>query len=348
MSGLRKEPDKMKKLFGLFVCFMFVSLLAGCYSKQTSKHEASVQLSDSVYDSLTDHQRDSLSFQSKHHYTNNYNFIITSDSLSLLNQQPEEMMSDLMVDTFAMYKHEHVVVADIRIIPTDSVDSVWIQLAKDQETFGWIHETDMLPNVVPDDPISQFINIFSNTHLLIFLIFTILIVSIYIIRKLGKEQVPIVHFNDIDTFYPTLLCIVVASSATLYASLQLFAPDMWRHFYYHPTLNPFSVPTLLSIFLSSVWAIIIIGIATVDDVRRHLPVGEAFLYLGGVGAVCTINYVVFSLSTLYYIGYVLLVVYIAFAIYRFWKHSFTPYLCGNCGAQLHKKGRCPHCGALNE
>jgi len=342
----RKNKIEMKKILGVFSCFLFVCLLVGCYSKPANGHEATM-LPNSQLDSLTPSQIDSISFQSKHHFTNNYNFIVNSDSLMLLNQQPEEMMSDLAVDTFAVYKNENVVVADIRIIPNDTIDSVWIQLAKDQETFGWIHETDMLPKVVPDDPISQFISIFSDIHLLIFLIFTILILSIYLIRKLGKENVPIVHFNDIDTFYPTLLCIVVASSATLYASLQLFAPEMWRHFYYHPTLNPFSVPLLLSVFLISVWAIIIIGIATIDDVRRHLSFGEAILYLGGMFVVCAINYVLFSLSTLYYFGYPLLIVYIVFAIIRFLKYSYVPFVCGNCGAKLHKKGRCPHCGTMN-
>lgn len=329
----------MRKLVWFAFCAMFVCLLAGCYSKPTNEHAALVQ--------LTEEQIDSLSFQSTHHYTNNYNFIVDADSLVLLSQQPEEMMSDLMVDTFAVMKHDHVVVADIRIMPTDSVDSVWIQLAKDQETFGWVHETDMLQKVVPADPISQFINIFSDIHLLIFLIFTILIVSVYVIRKLGREKVPMVHFNDIDTFYPTLLCIVVASAATLYSSLQLFEPEMWQHFYYHPTLNPFSVPHLLSIFLMSVWAIIIIGIAAVDDIRRHLPFAETIVYIGGMGAVCALNYVVFSISTLYYVGYPLLLLYVVFAVRQFLKHSFTPYLCGNCGKQLHRKGRCPHCGKMN-
>lgn len=347
MSGQMKIGRRMRKLLGVFLLMINVCLLAGCFSKPANEHESTI-LTNAQLDSLTEHQLDSLSFQSKHHFTTNYNFIINSDSIILLTQQPEEMMSNLMVDSFAVYKNDNVVVADIRIMPSDTIDSVWIQLAKDQETFGWIHETEMLTKVVPDDPISQFISAFSDIHLLIFLIFTIFILSIYFIRKLRKENVPIVHFNDIDTFYPTLLCIVVALSATLYATLQLFAPDMWRHFYYHPTLNPFSVPLLLSIFLLSVWAIIIVLIATVDDVRHHLTFGDAFLYLGGVGTMCAINYVVFSLTTLYYVGYPLLLVYSLLAIYRFWRHSYTSYVCGNCGAKMRHKGRCTNCGVMNE
>lgn len=36
-------------------------------------------------------------------------------------------------------------------------------------TQGWIRESEMLAGVSPDDPISQFIDFFSNTHLLVFL-----------------------------------------------------------------------------------------------------------------------------------------------------------------------------------
>ena len=126
----------MKRLVWIVCSMVLVFVLAGCYGKPTAKQGASVD--------YTEHQLDSLAFQTTHHYTNNYNFVVSADSLELLNQQPEEMLNDMMVDTFALKKHSRVVVADIRIIPTDSIDSVWIQLAKDQETFGWTHESELL------------------------------------------------------------------------------------------------------------------------------------------------------------------------------------------------------------
>jgi len=324
------------QVFGLLLLLL---LFCSCYHKRTQKSDAMVAYSE--------RQLDSLTFQSTHHYTNNYNFIVKSDSLQLLKQQPEEMMSGLLTDTLVLHRHEHVVVADIRIIPTDSIDSVWVQLASDQHTFGWIHEAEMLPKVVPDDPISQFISTFSDVHLLIFLVVISLIAITYWLRKLMKQRARIVHFRDIHSFYPTLLCLLVASSASLYASIQMFAPDVWRHFYYHPTLNPFIVPAILSVFLLSVWAMLIVALAAVDDVRHELSFGDAVLYLSGLVAVCAVNYIVFSISTLYYVGYIFLAAYILFAIYRYREANHGKYMCGNCGAILQQKGRCPHCGAFN-
>jgi predicted Co/Zn/Cd cation transporter (cation efflux family) len=179
-----------------------------------------------------------------------------------------------------------------------------------------VHEKELLAKVSPDDPISQFIDFFSDAHLLIFLAFGVIVVAIYGVRFLLKRCSKIVHFNDIPSFYPTTLCLLIASSAVLYSSIQLFGPETWRHFYYHPSLNPFALPFWLGVFITSVWAIIIVAIATVDDVTRMLPLGQAVLYLIGLAAVCAVCYVVFSITTLYYIGYPLLIAYYIFALGR--------------------------------
>jgi hypothetical protein len=96
----------------------------------------------------------------------------------------------------------------------------------------------------------------------------------------------------------------------------LFGAETWRHFYYHPSLNPFALPFWLGVFVSSVWAIIIVAIATFEDVTRHLSMGSAILYLGGLAGICAFDYVVFSVGTLYFIGYPLLIAYYVFAIKR--------------------------------
>ena len=174
----------------------------------------------------------------------------------------------------------------------------------------------------PDDPISQFIDLFSDIHLLVFLGLVVVIVAAYGVRHLLRRGAKIVHFNDIPSFYPTALCLLVSASAVLYSSIQVFGPETWRHFYYHPSLNPFALPFWLGLFVSSVWAIIIVAIATVDDVSRHLPMGASILYLGGLTAVCAVDYVIFSVTTLYFVGYPLLIAYFYFAIRRLNPDSY--------------------------
>ena len=290
---------------------------------------------------------DSLHFRATHHYGWNYNFVVKGDSINL-KRSLQNNFEYIVPDSLVVYHGDRIVVADVSISPDDLTDSVWIQVARDQYTMGWVHEKDLLANVVPDDPISQFIDTFSNTHLLIFLIIICGISAVYIIRLQVKRKARIVHFNDISTPYPTILTVIVASSATFYASIQMFAPDTWQYFYYNPTLNPFAVPPILSIFLVSVWLMLVVGIATVDEVRKYLPFGEAVLYLFGLLGMCAVDYIVFSVSTLYYVGYVLLVLYIFYAFRTYYKNVEKSYICGNCGARLTHKGICPECGAYNK
>lgn len=293
---------------------------------------------------LTEEELDSISFFTTHHYSQNYNFVVKADTLRLSCQAPDE----LPFDSVTVARGDHVVVADIMTMPEDSIDSVWVKIARDQITQGWIREVQMLPSVKPDDPISQFIDTFSDVHLLIFLSLVVIVLAVYGLRFLLRHNARIVHFRDICSFYPTVLAVFVAASAVVYASIQLFGAESWRHFYYHPSLNPFSLPPHLGLFVSMVWVLIIVSIAVVDDVFRRLPVGEAVLYLCGLAAVCAVNYVVFSISTLYYIGYPLLAAYVAFALHRYWNHSRSRYVCGHCGAELRHKGVCHECGAVNE
>lgn len=357
-------------IIGMILLLLFSFSFTGCYHKKTP---SSFRLPDSIQEaqisrrleagddsvlkqndkdqiewSGTRSKVDSLAFRVKHHYSQGFNFVVIPDSLMLLRQQPEEAVNDMKTDSFAVKKGKEVVVADIRILPNDKQDSVWVQIATEDYAFGWIHESQLLKQVVPADPISQFISTFSNIHLLIFLIVISIMGVGYLARKILKKNAHIVHLNDISSFYPTLLAVIVALSAAFYASIQLFAPETWREFYFHPSLNPFSQPLLLNIFLVLVWAMLIISIATIDDVRRLLKSGEALLYISGLGAVCAVNYIVFSVLTLYYIGYPLLIVYIYYAFRIYLRKTRETYYCGNCGVRLHRKGRCPQCGAVNE
>ena len=283
-------------------------MLSSCYHRHNShqQHAAMVEYSD--------RQLDTISFSTTHHYTNKYNFLVFKDSLELMRQQPEEYISGLKVDTFAVKKNHLLVVTDIRMVPQDSIDSVWVQLATENNDFGWVRESKLLRRVVPDDPISEFIMTFSNVHLLIFLVVIVVITMAYLVRKVFHSNGKIVHFNDIDSPYPVTLVLLVSISAAFYGWIQSFEPEMWRHFYFHPSLNPFAVPHLLGVFLALVWAVLIVALACVDEVYHRLTFGEGLLYLGGLAGVCALDYIIFSVLSLYYIGYVLLFAYIYFAI----------------------------------
>lgn len=331
---------------------LLLLLLGSCYHKSSpSRFRIVDSLATSRPDTLAQLdsvQLDSLYFVYTHHYHVGFNFVVRGKNLHLTRQQPEEVITGLPVDSFAVEPGKHLVVADIRTLSADPVDTVWVQVATEDSRFGWVHERQLLHEVDPDDPISQFISIFSNVHLLIFLIVISLIAVIYAVLKLRRGRVKLVHFNDIDSFYPSLLALIVAASASFYASIQLFAPEQWRAFYFSPSLNPFSLPPLLEIFLVLVWSIPIVGLAALDDVWHKLDPRAALFYLASLLAVCAFNYILFSVSTLYYVGYPLFVAYLVYAIRRYWTHSCAHYYCGNCGASLRRKGRCPHCGALNE
>lgn len=326
------------KFFTISLSFALFALLFASCGRKTSVQP--------VQD-LSQQQIDSMHFAATHHYSFNDNFIVSADSLVLVRQQPEETVNELPVDSFAVSHGNHLVVADIRTIPTDSIDSIWVQVATETSEFGWSREQTLLKHCAPDDPISIFIKTFSNKRLRYGVITLVLIAAIYLFRRLRHRNIPIVHLNDIPSFYPALLALLVAFTATLYASIQLFAAEQWQEFYFHPTLNPFGQPTILALFLVCVWAIIIVAIAAVDVVRKRLPLEDAILYLCQLAAICAINYLVFSLTTLVFVGYFLLIAYVVFAIRQYLRNDRPRYLCGNCGAPMTKKGVCPHCGAKN-
>lgn len=92
---------------------------------------------------------------------------------------------------------------------------------------------------------------------------------------------------------------------------------------------------------------LIVGLAVVDVARNLLPASDALLYLCGLAGVCAINYIVFSIATLYYVGYVMYAAYVYFALRMYFTRFRCAYVCGSCGARMGSKGRCPVCGAEN-
>ena len=163
---------KAPRLFTFYLLFLTVTMsLCSCYNRGQQTPDAW---------NLTEEQLDSISFYTTHHYTQNFNFLVRADSLPIIPQLPAEAISEMPVDTLMLYKGEPLVVADIMTVPADSIDSIWVKVARDQLTFGWIHERELLNAVSPDDTISQFIDFFSDAHLLIFLAFVVIVMAAYI------------------------------------------------------------------------------------------------------------------------------------------------------------------------
>lgn len=291
---------------------------------------------------------DTTAFVRHHHYGPNFNFKVTADTLPLAPCRPGTARLDSWADTAVVRRGDKIVVADIALVPSDTTDSVWLKLARDQTTMGWTSERRLAEAAVPDDPISQFIHTFSGSRTRLALCIVGLMAAFFLVQAARRRHLHVVHFNDIDSFYPTLLCLTVSGAATLYGSLQHFVPETWVEFYYHPTLNPFGLPLVMSVFVVSVWLMGITALAVLDDVRRRLDWADIPAYVAGLAGVCMVLYLFFSLSTPYYVGYPCLVAYWAFAIRSYARRRTPRYVCGRCGAPLPRLGRCPHCGALNQ
>lgn len=278
------------------------------------------------------------------------NFELCVDSLKLQSNEPlHNQPIDTLCEHLTVYYGNPLVVAETAIIPEDSVDSVWVKLARDQFTMGWAHQHDFTESVVPDDPISRFIHFFSVRHLGVFLVVFAVSLIVLFWQILGKRKLHVFFFRDILSPYPTYLLITLAASALLYAGIQHYVPETWVLYYYHPTLNPFGLPLILSLFLCSVWVLLVLTIATIDEVLKQLPVSEALLYLLSLLGCCILCYLLFTLAALSPgVSYILFALFVLVLLLRYFRNSRPRYLCGSCGKRLKELGKCPHCGAENK
>ncbi len=277
------------------------------------------------------------------------NFIITSDTLLVQEDMPLHLLivpEGGEADT--LLAGDEVVVAQFEVISEDSLDSVWVKVARDQDTQGWVHESTLLDSVVPDDPISQSIYTFSHSHLVPTVALFVVALIAWLSRRMMRKRFHVVHADDIASPFPMLLCLTLSTAAVLYSSIQNFCPSMWVHFYFHPTLNPFGQPWPLCTLLMMCWLMLILLGASLIDIRRDLSAIEAILYSLSLFAVLAVLYTLFAVSTLYYVGYPLLLAYLVSAPVHFWRRHRARYVCGRCGAQLHDLGECPKCGTLNQ
>lgn len=153
----------MRKLFYIILGMLIASCVGGTASypsDSTPVDSDSVPtivnivdtaiVEDSTLMDITPKQVDSLVFRLTHHYSENFNFLVKADSLKLI---PRE--GDLIMDTCLVYKDDVIAVAAIKTIPGDSIDSIWVKVASNQTTMGWIPESELLKGTTPDDLISE-------------------------------------------------------------------------------------------------------------------------------------------------------------------------------------------------
>lgn len=331
-NGSSRRLPILHFLFFILHSSFFILLLSSC-------HYPRPDLSDEGMSRTT---RDSLAYLFERHYTWNTNLEVMTDSVNLACLPVKDCYNML-------YRGDRVVVAEFAIHPADSVDSVWVKLAHSQEVQGWLRESEMLHAFVPTDSISQSIHLFSDTHASYFIVIFALFVAVWLFRKFRRKQLKMVYFNDIDSLYPLLLCLLMAFCATVYESMQVFVPETWRHFYFNPTLSPFHVPFVLSLFLSGIWLFVVVLLAVLDDLFRQLSPEAALFYLLGLASVCIFCYFFFILATSIYVGYLFLAAF-AWVFFKRLRLSLAAsrYRCGRCGHKIKEKGVCPHCGAVNE
>ena len=191
--------------------------------------------------------------------------------------------------------------------------------------------------------------IIQSRHLGVFLVVFAVSLIVLFWQILGKRKLHVFFFRDILSPYPTYLLITLAASALLYAGIQHYVPETWVLYYYHPTLNPFGLPLILSLFLCSVWVLLVLTIATIDEVLKQLPVSEALLYLLSLLGCCILCYLLFTLAALSPgVSYILFALFVLVLLLRYFRNSRPRYLCGSCGKRLKELGKCPHCGAENK
>ncbi|MBQ0048782.1 MAG: zinc ribbon domain-containing protein [Bacteroidales bacterium] len=335
----------MKLLLRLFSYISPIFLLASCfYSHKTSL----LSRDDASTDSLTQ------TLLSEVNYAPGYNFVVRADTLRLCTEIPARASQFTNVpDTICVYRNNEIVVADIAIVPEDSVDAVWVKVARDQMTQGWQRESDLLPCVSPDDPISMAIDMFSGQHINLTVLLVLFVMAVVVIHRRCKQNslrttLVTVRNRIPQSPYPIFLSVTMAGSAVFYTSIQIFTPQTWENFYFHPTLNPFAVPPLLGAFLFSLWTMVLFLFASVDDAFRQLSFLRASFFLLFQCTVLAVLYLFFSLTTMIYIGYPLFILFAVLAFSFYSRHLRASFRCGYCGALLRSKGVCPHCGKTNQ
>lgn len=320
----------MKKLLYIILAMTIVSCIGGAMNndEDVSRQDSdsvttivrdivdTVPITDSTLINLSPQQIDSIVFRLTHHYSNNFNFIVKADSLTLI---PRE--GDIIQDTCRVYDGDLIAVAAIKATPGDSIDSIWVKVAHDQNTMGWIPERQLLKGATPDDPVSQMLDALSSSRAIWMSAFVVLGIIAFFLRKGKNVAMPIIfRLEEMTSPYPLFFLILVALMASLYASVQKFVPEFWQEYYYHPTLNPLILPPVMAVLVVLAWLVVITFIAVIDEVYHHFYLAQGVTYMLELSSLGMIIYLLISWTTFIYIGYALLIALLYFAGYTYVKH----------------------------
>lgn len=273
---------------------------------------------DTTLMALSPQQVDSLVFRLTHHYSENFNFLVKADSLTLI---PRE--GDLRSDTCHVYKGTVIAVAAIKTIPGDPIDSIWVKVASNQTTMGWLPEQELLKGTTPDDTISQMLDMLSSSRVLWMSALVAIGIIAFLLgkKKNTKKLKQMLRLDELPSIYPPLFLLLVAIMASLYASVQNFVPEFWQEYYFHPTLNPLVLPPMMAALVLTLWLVIITYIATIDEVYHHFYFLPGITYLAKLTGTAMLTYLVVSWTTLFHVGYIILAVLLYVLVKQMVKKS---------------------------
>ena len=283
---------------------------------------------------LTQSQADSLAFRLKHHYTNNFNFLVKADTLMLVPRDDE------MADTCFVVQDDVIAVAKIK----EQDDTVWVKVARDQITMGWVTEEELLVSTTPDDGISVIIDRLTDTRV----IWMSALVALGVIALLiysRRQKLGRITINGSGE--ALMLMLTVLALVLLYTYIQTYYPEFWQEYYFHPTLNPLILPGIMAVLLSLVWAVIILYVAFIISVYHNFYFVPGMKFIFEITGISMLLYLTVSLtSTLagWYVALVLAVIIAVCAVYIYFRYLRYRYQCPKCGELLRSKGTCPECG----
>ena len=93
----------------LLIYMLLMLSLTSCYRERTAARlhdvadvDTQFVVDDTLAIALTRQQQDSLTFARTHHYSENFNFVVRADSMSLIRQEPEEWINGMIIDSFVV------------------------------------------------------------------------------------------------------------------------------------------------------------------------------------------------------------------------------------------------------